>query len=163
MEPAAPLEVIADGVGVANAGVLGAVVVAGVVETECDDDVDEAVTEKGRVAVVVGAANEDVGAPEVVLENTKGTNVEVLAGVVVVELEELAAASAEEDAAAELYEVVEGALEDVGASDGGANEVLEDAAAELTEVEVLWASDVVVVEVGSAELVGPADWNPSSC
>jgi len=155
LEPAAPLEVTAAGVDVAGAELLDVVVV----EAECVTvDVDEAVTEKGSVAVVLGAAKDDVAAPEEVLENTKGTNVDVFAGVVVVE--ELAAA---EDAAAELLEVVVGALEDVGASDGGANEVLEDAAPELAEVVevVLWAS-VVVVDGTEAEVVGPADWNPSS-
>jgi len=130
LEPAAPLEVTAAGVDVAGAELDDVVVVVAMVEWT--DDVDEAVTEKGSVAVVLGAAKDDVGAPEEVLENTKGTNVEVFAGVVVVE--ELAAA---EDAAAELYEVVEGALDDVGASDGGANEVLEDAAPEVVEVEVV--------------------------
>jgi len=130
LEPAAPLEVTAAGVDVAGAELDDVVVVVAIVEWT--DDVDEAVTEKGRVAVVLGAAKDDVAAPEEVLENTKGTNVDVFAGVVVVE--ELAAA---EDAAAELYEVVEGALDDVGASDGGANEVLEDAAPEVVEVEVV--------------------------
>lgn len=108
--------------------------------------------------MVLGAAKEDVGAPEVVLENTKGTNVEVFGGAVVVE--ELAAA---EDAAAELDEVVEGALEDVGASDGGANEVLEDPAAEVTDAEVVLSASDVVVDVAEATVVGPADRNPSSC
>jgi len=116
------------------------------------------VTENGSVAVVVAETNVDVAAPEEALENTKGTNVEVLAGVVVVD--ELAAAVDDDDAAAV---VLEGALEDVGASDGGANDVELNAApvAEVVGAVVLSAVVEAVVGMSAAE-VGPADWKPSS-
>jgi hypothetical protein len=112
--------------------ILGVVVLVGVEET---------VTEKGAVAVVAGWMKDEVAAPDEAVENTKGTNVDVFAGVVVVEVVELAAAASVLDAAA-LSVVVEDAAAVDGPSVGGAK-VLESAELNVVAVE-LSTSDVLV-------------------
>jgi len=116
LEPAPALEVIAAGADVDSERLVVDVVEVDVILGLAVVDVEETVTEKGWVAVVVGGMKVEVGAPDEAVENTKGTNVDVFAGVVVV----AAALSTVEEAAAELSTEVEEAAAVDGPSVGGA-------------------------------------------